>query len=757
MSDALLLWPLAYLVHSTLLLGAAWIAGRWIRHAVLAEALWRCAFFGAFVTAAVSSFAPFAFAFAPAPLAAPVRALAVAPAEARVTPARVQAAARPAPAAAPVMPAPAVADAAPAGRWSLPPGARLLLLAATPAWSLVALAGLASLLLQWIALRRAWRRLRPNVDGGWTQAAQELARHYGLRRTPALKVGATWASPLVGPRGEVGLPDWCLAQLPPAQRDAVLAHELAHLSRHDPAWRVASRIAACVGWLQPLNVVALRRLDALAEQVCDARAARAVADRHAVAEALYLCASRLQSGRRAPGLNVGMATARSPLLRRVEQLMRHDPAQERRGGARRGWVVGAVVLVAVACLLPALKVRGGELRSSAWRDILADSLPSVGQRTHVMTRSPGDDIDVWIRDNATLRDDSDALKSGRVTLSEKTGGVTRRLEIDADTTATATQDYQLDGAPRPFDADAKQWAAMRWNIVVGALLNPNQRVDRLLRRGGPEQVLQAIEKPVDIGTQHALIEAYAGTRSLDAPTVQRLIAAADRAEPGGDDHDRVLSLRDIARRQRLTPEQQQQVVTALLPRAGDGDAGAALQALLVQLGARTQVETLTATAAAIRALPSDNARREVLNMALDVKTPVAVDLALQVTPVFTSDYDHRDLLEHVAKRLAGTDNPELIERFTDSAHALKSPYDRRTALLALIESAPLHADGCMAVLNALDGLDSAADVTPVLLALAKKMPPDSGLIARYRQIARVLPTFERGQAEQALDAMPLPD
>ena len=757
MSDALLLWPLAYLLHSTLLLGAAWIAGRWIRPAVLSEALWRCAVFGAFMTSMLSSFAP--FASPSTPIAASMRAVAAAPADARVAPASVQAPARSATAtaAAPATPAPAIAGRAHAWRWSLPPDARLALLAAALAWSVVALAGLASLLLQWVALRRAWRRLRPNVDGGWTQAAHELAGHYRLRRAPTLKVGARWASPLVGPRGEVGLPDWCLAQLPPAQRDAVLAHELAHLARRDPAWRVASRIAACIGWLQPLNIVALRRLDALAEQVCDARAARAVADRHAVAEALYQCASRLQAGRRAPGLNVGMATARSPLLRRVEQLMRHDPTQERRGGARRGWIVGAVVLVGVACLMPALKVRGGELRSGAWRDILADSLPSTGPRTHVMTRSPGDDIDLWIKGHATLSDDSDALKSGRVTLSETAGGVTRRLEVDADASPTATREYRLDGAPHPFDADARQWYDMRWNMVVGTLLDPRQRVDRLLKRGGPEQVLQAIEKPIDIGTQHALIEAYAGSRSLDPSTVQRLIVAADRAEPGGDDHDRVLSLRDIARRQQLTPEQQREVVTALVPRAGDGDGAAALQAVMVQLDAHTQVETLTATAAAIRALPSDNARREALNMALDAKTPVAVDLALQVTPVFTSDFDHRDLLEHVARRLAGTDKEEQIERFAESARALRSPFDRRTALLALIESAPMHTDGCMAVLGALDGLDSAADVTPVLLALAKKMPPDSGLIARYRRIARVLPTFERGQAEQALDALPLPD
>ena len=41
MTDALLLWPLLYLVHSTLLLGAAWLACRWIRRPVWAELLWR--------------------------------------------------------------------------------------------------------------------------------------------------------------------------------------------------------------------------------------------------------------------------------------------------------------------------------------------------------------------------------------------------------------------------------------------------------------------------------------------------------------------------------------------------------------------------------------------------------------------------------------------------------------------------------------------------------------------------------------------
>ena len=753
MSDAVLLWPLAYLVHSSLLLGAVWFASRWIRHAVLLETLWRCAFFGAFVTASLQPLA----LIVPAPGAAAqvAHAAGAPPVDIPVTNvAPVAAPARPAPAVAPVPPAQAAT--APVWRWWLPPEMRLGLLAAMLAWALVAVAGLAWLFVQWAALVRACTRLRPNVDGGWTAALRDLARHYGLKRTPALKVGSRWASPLVGPRGVVCLPDWCLAQLRGTQRDAVLAHELAHLSRHDPAWRVASRIAACVGWVQPLNLVALRRLDALAEQACDARAARAIADRHAVAEALYLCASRLRAGARTPGLNVGIASARSPLVRRIERLMHPDPAQDVRRVSRRTWAIVAIVVAGGACLLPALRVRGDELRSTQWRDFVAEVMPNTGPRTHVMTRSPDDDIDLWIFGPASLRDDSDELKTGRVSLRETTGGVTRRLDIDIDTDGTTRRSYSLNGQLSPLDADAKRWAEMRWAMVVGTMLGPTQRVDRLLQRGGPELVMQAIEKPVDIGTQHAFIEAWAGNRTLDGETVQRLIVAADRAEPAGDDHDRVLSLRDIARRQHLTSAQKQQFLSALSARADDSDSPAALQALLVQLDGDAQADTLRSAAAALRALPSDHARREVLNNALDHNAATAAELALQVSPGFTSAFDHRDLLEHVARRLAPLNNAEMVQRYAESARQINSSSDRRTALLALIDSTPLNQDGCMAVLNAADGLASPSDLTPVLLALARHMPADSGLIARYRQIARVLPAFERGQTEQALDAFPQP-
>jgi hypothetical protein len=54
------------------------------------------------------------------------------------------------------------------------------------------------------------------------------------------------------------------------------------------------------------------------------------------------------------------------------------------------------------------------------------------------------------------------------------------------------------------------------------------------------------------------------------------------------------------------------------------------------------------------------------------------------------------------------------------------------------------------VLDALSGIGSDYDCREVLVALAKVMPKDADLIARYRGVAQHLSDYERGEAERAL-------
>ena len=96
-----------------------------------------------------------------------------------------------------------------------------------------------------------------------------------------------------------------------------------------------------------------------------------------------------------------------------------------------------------------------------------------------------------------------------------------------------------------------------------------------------------------------------------------------------------------------------------------------------------------------------------------------------------------------------------IEAYLHSARKIDSDFERRNALLALVERAKLDKNGYAAVLQAVGGMDSDFEVRNVLTAVAKKMPADNDLVTRYRRVARTLGDHERGQAEKALDHLML--
>jgi len=93
----------------------------------------------------------------------------------------------------------------------------------------------------------------------------------------------------------------------------------------------------------------------------------------------------------------------------------------------------------------------------------------------------------------------------------------------------------------------------------------------------------------------------------------------------------------------------------------------------------------------------------------------------------------------------------LAPSYASAAAEIGSDYERREALLALIRAPGFGKAGAGAVLDALNGIGSDYECREVLIALARVMPNDPALIARYRDVARRLSDYERGQAEKALD------
>jgi len=144
--------------------------------------------------------------------------------------------------------------------------------------------GLAAAVLALLALVRALRLRRcllaeaPAAPAEIQRSAAALAAELGLARCPRIRLTGARVSPLLWPRlrgPELLLPRGLLAALTPGERDAILAHELAHACRRDHLARFVELAATCLFFWHPAVWWARGRLRAAEERCCDARVVQA--------------------------------------------------------------------------------------------------------------------------------------------------------------------------------------------------------------------------------------------------------------------------------------------------------------------------------------------------------------------------------------------------------------------------------------------------------------------------------------------------
>lgn len=212
---------------------------------------------------------------------------------------------------------------APAGHWSaatVRAGDSVSKAEAAVAALLLAAAG-------WAALRLLWRRTR-----ALAAAAIEAACLPGPARVVVVADPAPDAYALPGLPGRVVVSTGMLGALEPAEREAMLAHESAHLSGHHYAFVAVAQFAAAANpLLRPLaETVAFT-----VERWADETAAAACGDRRQVARAVgkaALAAHRSPARRRLPfgalglfGLRGGTPAGPGPVPRRVAALLAPPP------------------------------------------------------------------------------------------------------------------------------------------------------------------------------------------------------------------------------------------------------------------------------------------------------------------------------------------------------------------------------------------------------------------------------------------------
>ena len=220
-------------------------------------------------------------------------------------------------------------------------------------WFVVGVLGCSYLGVQAIRLFRLRQTSTLVDDPSLYRAVKRLRQKFGLRRRVDLLESHHRRSPLTSGilHPFILVPSRFVRIISRSEREALLAHELAHVERRDALWILISQLICRIFFLQPLNNMVRRRLQIETEFMADWRAAQVLQE----PSGLTRCLSRLGEWLAADpdratdhqNLAAGMASFRSTLGQRVEQLVT-DGSLRRAPSRRAGWAVSALLITCTA-------------------------------------------------------------------------------------------------------------------------------------------------------------------------------------------------------------------------------------------------------------------------------------------------------------------------------------------------------------------------------------------------------------------------
>ena len=203
--------------------------------------------------------------------------------------------------------------------------------------------------------------------------------------------------------------------LEPEQQRAALAHETAHLVRHDPEWLVAIELLTRAFFFQPLNRLARARVRDAAEFLCDQWAVRQTQSPLALAKCLSEVAAWSEGDRLITGVSA-MARNDSAMIQRVNRVL--NGAAESKWRPRAWWLAIPIALVSVAAprvtashMIEAVKERASAPVEQQRRDPAPSEIAAAGAQLQVIPpanpAAPLDDRWRWALTEASRRRLSD--------------------------------------------------------------------------------------------------------------------------------------------------------------------------------------------------------------------------------------------------------------------------------------------------------------------------------------------------------------
>lgn len=265
-------------------------------------------------------------------------------------------------------------------------------------WGAGAAVALTLLLAGLVRLRWLATHARPLSDGVWRERAHAVANRYRIAApVRVLQSGhstllATWGwrRPVV--LLPAGAESWRRDRI-----EVVLAHELAHVARHDWATQLFASVLRALFWFNPLLWIATRRLRRESELACDDRVLALGIDGADYAGHLVDLA-RLLHADRERWLPAVTMTRPSHLQRRVRAMLSSSTNRRPISSATR--ILTGAALCAVTAMVA---VAGAQSALYSLSGVVRDATERVMPNVQVVLTNPSNQSKFEVRSNASGR------------------------------------------------------------------------------------------------------------------------------------------------------------------------------------------------------------------------------------------------------------------------------------------------------------------------------------------------------------------
>lgn len=653
----------------------------------------------------------------------------------------------------------------------------------------------------WILVRGMTRRGVTPVAPALERLAREVAARLGLARRVVLFVSSRVAVPTVvgWVRPVVILPAAAVSGLSPAQIEAILAHELAHVRRHDYLVNLLQAVAETLLFYHPAVWWLSAQVREEREHCCDDMAVAACGDRLVYVSALAELAAY------GSGHGLAVAATDGSLLARVRRILgRPHPAHE----AAPAWVpvvlVGLVVLAAGTFGFASARsvertggaapdVEGGQTpeplgTSAPWYSITtALAHPRIPAPGHQGTQAPGhpgtpapahppappappppaappappappapepgqtgEGNMTWSSDTERvsvnwtgafgLSDDEQDIawveEGETVTITEGRGRA-MSMTFTGGANGSVTRTFRQNGVARAMDDEARRWlAATLQKTIRHTGLFAAERVERMLAAGGPEAVLAEIDRFGD-DAEYAK-QRYYGELFARAELTSALVTRVLERLPRDihSDHALATVLMRLMAGRHLTDAQRVQAARAASAIGSDYEQRRVLEAAIS--GATLHPELVNPVLEAARQLSSDHERGSLLLelIARGGVTPETAATFVALVGDIGSSHEQGRVLTALA---AVPDLPApVVAAAAQAAAGIDSSHDRRETLTAYLARSSAGSEVAAAVIAGAAGEGGGFDRAELLQALALKGGLTDATAAAFFEAARTI-------------------